>query len=310
MEGSNVVLDVRNLSKLYGARLAVNNISLTVNSGEIFGFLGPNGAGKSTFIKAITGLAKFDTGEVYICGKNIKTQFCEAISNVGAIIESPEMYGHMSGYDNLTYFASFYPNVTKQKIDEIIEFVGMTARAREKMSKYSLGMKQRLGIAQAMLNDPKILILDEPTNGLDPAGIKEVRDLFIRLAKERGITILISSHILSEIQMMCSKVAIINKGTLIAVKNIEELTAGKDGKHTVQFSVNDKLGVAKYLDETFGLKPFFYNDNLRVDMPKEDIPKVIGGIIAAGFTVMGAQPVEKTLEEMFLELTGGSYGIE
>ena len=190
---ANIVLDVSNLTKKYGDRVAVDNVSFQVFEGEIFGLIGPNGAGKTTIIRMITGLAKPTTGSVFICGKNIAKDFEKAISNVGGIIENPELYSYMSGMDNLKFYASLYPNVTKEKIREVVSLVGMEKRIYDKVRTYSLGMKQRVGIAQALLNNPKLLILDEPTNGLDPNGIKEMRSFLKNLSAQKKISILVSN---------------------------------------------------------------------------------------------------------------------
>ena len=219
---SRVVLKLENVTKAFEDRVAVNNVSFEINEGEIFGFLGPNGAGKSTTIKMITGLAKMTTGDVFISGKSITKEYEAAIRNLGGIIENPEMYGYLTGYDNLKFFASLYEDVTENRIWEVASLVGMQNRLKDKVKNYSLGMKQRLGIAQALLHYPKILILDEPTNGLDPNGIQEMRIFLKKLARENNIAILISSHILAEMEQICDTIAIIDKGKLVEIKTIKQ----------------------------------------------------------------------------------------
>ena len=184
---ASFTLKVRNLTKRYGERLAVDNISFEVFQGEIFGFLGPNGAGKTTTLKIITGLAKPTSGSVEVCGFNIVRQFEKAVNNVGGIIENPELYSYMSGLNNLKYYASLYNDITKAKINEVVALVGMESRIKDKVKTYSLGMRQRVGIAQALLHSPRLLVLDEPTNGLDPEGIHEMREFLKKLAHQKNI---------------------------------------------------------------------------------------------------------------------------
>jgi len=222
VENNAVVLKVEGVTKIYGERAAVNNVTFNIHRGEIYGLIGQNGAGKTTIIKIITGLAKATSGSVYICGYNVENNFEKAIRNVGGIIENPELYSYMSGMDNLKYYASLYGGINQNRIDEIVALVGMENRINDKVKTYSLGMKQRVGIAQALLHDPKLLILDEPTNGLDPYGIKELREILKKISQEERISILISSHILSEVENICDSVAIINKGNIISEFGIEE----------------------------------------------------------------------------------------
>jgi len=184
---SNIVLKVSNLTKKFGNRTAVDNISFDVYEGEIFGFLGPNGAGKTTAIRMITGLAKPTSGDVFVCGNSITKHFEKAIVNIGGIIENPEMYKNLTGMENLKYYASLYPKIKKDRIDEVVHLVGMENRINDKVKTYSLGMRQRIGIAQALLHNPKLLILDEPTNGLDPNGVLEMRNFLKTIAFEKNL---------------------------------------------------------------------------------------------------------------------------
>ncbi|HEV2661009.1 MAG TPA: ABC transporter ATP-binding protein, partial [Ktedonobacteraceae bacterium] len=221
-----VVLQARNLSKKYGQRLAVDDLNLSIQRGDIFGFLGPNGAGKTTTIRMAFGLITPTAGSVEVLGKDIAQHRAEVLPRVGALIETPALYTYMSGLDNLKAIAATLGGVPTQRYDSILDLVGLRGRERDRVRTYSLGMKQRLGIAIALLQDPELLILDEPANGLDPAGIVEMRDLMHRLASE-GKTVFISSHLLSEVQQICSRVAIINFGRLITETTIEELTRGQ-----------------------------------------------------------------------------------
>lgn len=219
----DIILDVKELSKSYKHIRAVDNITFQVKKGEVMGFLGPNGAGKTTTIRMLTGLAKADAGQVNICGKDITTEFEEAMINVGAIAETPHLYENMTGMDNIKLFSGLYPNVTQEGIDKAIEISGLKNRLGEKVKNYSLGMKQRIGLAVALLHNPSLLILDEPTNGLDPAGIRSMRDFLKDLAHNHNVAVLVSSHILSEMQLLCDRVAIISNGQIKCIETMKNI---------------------------------------------------------------------------------------
>lgn len=208
------VVEVRNLTKRIRHKNIVDQISFELFPGEVFGFLGPNGAGKTTTIRMIVGLIGMSDGDVAINGYSIRTSFREAIRHVGAIIENPELYKHLTGMQNLKQFARMVGNLPQSRIDQIVQLVGLTARIHEKVKTYSLGMRQRLGIAQALLHKPAVLILDEPTNGLDPAGIREMRQLVRKLAAEEGIAVMVSSHLLAEMEQMCDRFGVVTEGRL------------------------------------------------------------------------------------------------
>lgn len=220
------VLEVDGLTKLYNNGRGVKDINFEVYKGDVFGFLGPNGAGKTTVMKSITGLNMFKNGRVEILGFDLKTQFEKALGKVGAIIETADLYEYMSAYNNLKIASRFYKNMEKYSIDEILDIVQLTEFKNEKVSKFSLGMKQRLALALALISKPELVILDEPTNGLDIEGTVEMRNLIIELATKKGITFFISSHLVHEIELMCNRVAIINNGQLINkgenIKSIKE----------------------------------------------------------------------------------------
>jgi len=220
------VLEVKGISKKLSGKEVLKNISFSVEEGEIYGFLGPNGAGKTTTIKIIVGLIEANRGQIIICSKDLKKNREEAIKNVGAIVENPSLYEYLSGYENLMQIARM-KKVSKESVEEIIELVGLKDRIKDKVKRYSLGMKQRLGIGAALIGDPKLLILDEPTNGLDPYGIMELRELMKNLAKERNIAIFISSHILSEIELVCDKVCFIAEGRIMSIEELEPISEEK-----------------------------------------------------------------------------------
>ncbi|MDO5291941.1 MAG: ATP-binding cassette domain-containing protein [bacterium] len=218
-----VAVKIEHINKYFGKRQILHDISLETYAGEVFGFLGPNGAGKTTTIKMIVGMLHIDEGDISICGSSVTKDFEAALSNIGAIVENPEFYKYMSGLDNLKQYARMRKGVTPERLKEVIDIVGLTDRIGDKVGKYSLGMRQRLGVAQAIMHNPKVLILDEPTNGLDPAGIKQLRDLLRYLAHETGICVLVSSHLMSEMELMCDRVGIVTNGTLVNVTSVEEL---------------------------------------------------------------------------------------
>lgn len=218
---SKVVLKCENLSKKLSKKTRINNVSFSMYENDILGFIGPNGAGKTTIIKLILGLYRYDSGIVEINGYNLKNDFVKAISGVGAIIENPDLYMYMTGYENIMISAKIY-NIEKEKVANIVKLVGLEDKINEKVSKYSLGMRQRLGIAQAIVHSPKVLILDEPTNGLDPEGIIDLNNLLKKLAKN-GMAIMISSHILSELELLCNKFCFINNGRIVSYKTMFEL---------------------------------------------------------------------------------------
>ena len=205
----NKLLEVKNVNKYFGKKRVLKNVSFSVDEGEILGFIGPNGAGKTTTIKLILGLQSISDGKVFINGYDVTKDFSKAIEKVGAIVESPDMYMYLSGRKNLEMVARMYDNISKSRIDEVIKLVGLENRINDKVSKYSLGMRQRLGIAASLIHSPNLLILDEPTNGLDPEGIKELRVLLKNLAKKEKVGILISCHNLSELESFCTDVCII-----------------------------------------------------------------------------------------------------
>ena len=229
------ILEIKNVSKKIGKRQILNNLSLEVKEGEIYGFVGPNGAGKTTLIKVMLGLYKSDSGTIKIDGYDIKHDFENAMNAVGAIIENPEMYSYMTGKDNIDLYLRMNPNSDKKYVKDVIESVKLGNRINNKVRTYSLGMRQRLGIAQALVSKPKILILDEPTNGLDPLGIKELRDILKKISKEQNIAVFISSHILKEIELICDRIAIIDNGTILEVKDMNDI---KEEKLQVLFELS------------------------------------------------------------------------
>ena len=230
------------LEKKVKDKILVQDISFSVNQGEVVGLVGPNGAGKTTIIKLILGLVKITKGNVYINGLDIEKNFVKAIEKVGAIVENPDLYMYLSGYDNLKITANNYKNISKERINEVIKIVGLENRIKDKVSTYSLGMRQRLGIAEAIINNPQLLILDEPTNGLDVEGIIEIRNLIKDLSK-KGIAILVSSHNLSEIGNICSRIIAVKKGKIVEDSDIDNFTDG--GRLSLEDAFIKKVGENK-----------------------------------------------------------------
>jgi len=238
---SNYVVEVNNLSKTYKGFTAVNGINLNIKEGRIYGFLGPNGAGKSTTIRMILGLIKSSSGNIKVFDKNLKQNRSSILKNIGALVEAPSYYGHLNAYENLKIWATI-KGVDKEAIDNTLNLVGLYEHRKRKVSKFSLGMKQRLGIAQALIGDPELVILDEPTNGLDPMGIKEIRNLIVDLAKNHNKTIIVSSHILSEMELMVDDVGIINRGKILYEGSLLDLKAKYDSNLSLEDIFLDLTG--------------------------------------------------------------------
>ncbi len=301
-----VVLRTRNLSKHYGNRLAVNNLNLEVRRGEIFGFLGPNGAGKTTTIRMALGLIAPTSGSVEILGLDVATQRANVLPRVGALVETPALYLYLSGRDNLRAVASVLGGVPKARIDAVLELVGLSVRQKDRVRTYSLGMKQRLGVAMALLQDPDVLVLDEPANGLDPAGIVEMRDLMHRLSSE-GKTVFISSHLLPEVQQICTRVAIINLGKLVTEATIEELTS-RHGEFAVTLDRAEQA-LALIQAQTWGRDAHLDTDGaLITPAPGERGRELNLFLVKAGFAPDTITQATQDLEQVFLHLTNGGSG--
>lgn len=295
------VLKVSNLKKSFGKNEIIKNISFQIKEGEIFGFLGPNGSGKTTTIKMLVDLIGMDSGNISIMGKDIKGDREAALSHIGAVVESPELYSYLSGYENLMQIARIR-NISKNRINEIVELVGLTGRIKDKMKKYSLGMKQRLGLAAALLSDPKLLILDEPTNGLDPNGMIELRKILKELAAKKGMAVFVSSHILGEIQQLCDTVAFIEDGIITSIESMTMVhntlvyiieTDKKDETHVILQNINGINSVRE------GEKGYIF------ELSERKPSLILKEIINAGIEVESFSKHSKELEERYLELIKG-----
>ncbi|WP_061313184.1 ABC transporter ATP-binding protein [Clostridium botulinum] len=302
------VLELKNVSKVMGNTVLVEDISFTVNKGEIFGFLGPNGAGKTTTIKMITGLYSISKGEIYIDGKNVKKQFEKALQGVGGIIENPEMYGYLSGKDNLKIYARMHGGITKHRIDEVVNLVKLGNRINDKVSKYSLGMRQRLGVAQALLHRPKLLILDEPTNGLDPMGIKELRETLRELCDKEGLSVMVSSHLLSEMELMCDRFGIIDSGKIIDIKTIDDIKNNESlNIKTYLLEVNDKKKTIRIINSRYPNVALNEDkEGIKISCEKDELAKINKELVINDISVFGTRVITKTLEDEFMQVTSGS----
>lgn len=302
---SNIVETV-NLCKKYKTTYAVKDLNLQVKKGEIYGFLGPNGSGKTTSIKMLLGLIKATAGSVTLFGKQLESDRNHILKKVGALVESPSYYGHLTGYENLKIIQRML-NVPEKRIQEVLNIVRLTKAQNKLVKQYSLGMKQRLGIAIALLGKPELLILDEPTNGLDPAGIHEIRDLIKSLPETDGITILISSHLLSEIDQMATQVGIISEGNLIFQDSIEVLR-NKSDSH-IRVRVNDANKAKSILENKFDdCIQLDANSNLILNKTDDNhISLVNNMLVDSNLSVYRIEEIKSSLEDVFLNIIKGEY---
>ena len=294
------ILKCENLKKQVKNKVIVENISFSLDKGDIVGFIGPNGAGKTTTIKLILGLIKLTEGKVYIDGYDIQKNFIKAMEKVGAIVETPDLYMYLSGYDNLKLTANNYKNITKKRINEVIKMVGLENRIKDKVSTYSLGMRQRLGIAEAIINNPELLILDEPTNGLDVEGTIEIRNLIKELSKE-GIAILISSHNLTEIDNLCNRIIVIKNGRIITNDTIDNFkTFSNETTYVLELDHLDNLDqvILNYKYEIVS------KNKIRVYISKEEMAKLMESLIKNKYQIYSMQEEKLTSEQAFMKKVG------
>lgn len=293
------VLQVSDLTKQIKKTQIIKGVSFDMKQGEILGFLGPNGSGKTTTLRMLVGLSKPSSGDIKICGYSLKKDFVKAMANVGCIIEGPDLYDYMSGYKNLEMLGSMSDGVTIRDIDEAVTLVGMENRIHDKVNVYSMGMKQRIGLAQALIHKPKLLILDEPTNGLDPQGIHEFREIVKNLAREKGISVLISSHLISEVQLMCDRVSIINNGSIIRSASIEDVLSTGE----VIWTLDDPIKAQSILKTSFNIESTIEAYDLKAIVDAEKIADINKTFIESGFELTYVENKKQTLEELFLTLT-------
>jgi ABC-type multidrug transport system ATPase subunit len=299
------VIEISRLTKHFKNVLAVDELDFQVSKGDVFGFLGPNGAGKSTTIRMILSLISPTSGTIKVFGKSLTENRKEILTNVGAIVEKPDFYQYLPAIKNLEILAKISgKEVSNNRIMELLELVGLKDRTKSKVKTYSHGMKQRLGIAQALLHNPELIVLDEPTTGLDPHGMKEIRDLIIRLSKEENKTIFLSSHILSEIELVANRMIIINKGSKIVEGEVSKLLNTNSVKVTVE--VDNSEQTVKVLENTIWYKSIesITENKLSVNLEQKDIPALNKYLVEKGVMVNALIPV-RSLEDYFLSITAG-----
>ena len=289
------ILECKNLCKKFGKKEILKDVSFSINEGDILAFIGPNGSGKTTTIKLILGLQRIDSGSVNINSYDVTKDYVKAIAKVGAIVENPDSYMYLTGWQSLCLVADCYKGISKDHILEIVKYVGLEERINDKVSKYSLGMRQRLGIAKALLNSPNLLILDEPTNGLDPEGIKDLRDLLKKLAGD-GLGILISSHNLAELESFCNKVCIIDKGHILEYSEVKDF---KSNESRVIFKVSDTTNLPISNAQEIKKHSFV------VKASREEVASIIRKLVKNKIDIYEVREDELTLEEAFLKKTGG-----
>ncbi|HZJ83724.1 MAG TPA: ABC transporter ATP-binding protein [Clostridia bacterium] len=300
------LLRIEGLTKTIKKKKILDDISLTVNTGEIVGFLGPNGAGKTTTIKMIMGLFKITSGTINVCGYDVTKNFEKAMENIGGIIENPDLYQRLTGRENLEYLASMYKNVDKKSIDDVVELVKMSGRIDDKVKTYSLGMRQRLGVAQALIHNPPLLVLDEPTNGLDPLGIKELRDMLKYLSKEADVGVFISSHLLSEMELMCDRIYIIDDGVVIGEKTIhDEEESIEKIVYEYTFVTDNNVETLEYLNK-LGKDPQVENGGVKIIMGRSEIPNIIKDLVSQNIGIFAVNEKHRTLEQDFISMTTGT----
>ena len=297
------LLETHNLTKEYNGRKAIDDLNITMYEGDIYGFLGPNGAGKSTTMKTILGLVKPTSGNIIINGYDVTKDREKAISKIGAMVEAPSFYGGLSGYKNLVLMTNLY-GIPQKRADEVLEMVDMTYAKDKNVSEYSLGMKQRLGIARAFLNSPDTVILDEPTNGLDPQGIKEIRELIQKLSKKYNVSFLISSHILSEIQAICNRIGIIQKGKLKVEGYVSDLLNADE--ETIEIHTREKEKTTRIIKNmNIGCKIQNFEDGIKITVKKGNFQNINKLLINNNIVMENISCKSSSLEDYFLNVTEG-----
>lgn len=303
---NNKVLEVNHISKKRGRKKVLDDINFSISKGEVCGFVGRNGAGKTTLIKIITSMLFPDEGEVIICGKNLKTEREKALKNIGAVVETPVMYGYMTGRQNLNYISSVLDGITNNEIEDAIKFSNLGNKIDEKVKKYSLGMKQRLGLAEALMGNISLLILDEPTNGLDPMGVFELKNTINTLVKEKEVSIFISSHILSEIENICSKVVFIDDGKVISVQEIDDKEKSSSEKNMfIKTNLPRKSSeIIQSISHVKLLKVKNDGISILINTESHDIFEVLKKLHDSGINIEGFFEIKQNLEDKFIKMMG------
>ena len=304
------VLEVVGVTKNYKNRNVLNNLSFNVYAGEIFGFIGPNGAGKSTLIRIICGMTPPTKGEVFVKEKSIQNNFENAIINVGAMVENCQVYSYMTGYQNLSYYASLYKGIDHADIDTVVDIVGMTSRIHDKVKTYSYGMKQRIALAQALLHHPKLLVLDEPTNGLDANGIIELRRTLKLLAAKTNMAIFVSSHILAEMEQLCDTVAIFDRGKILELRTMEDIQKMSNAENRISIKVDYPNYACKIIANMFELKPELAGNCILIPNNQELLPSILSSLKKRRINVFETKVINKNLEDIYLDILKSSKNKE
>jgi ABC-type multidrug transport system ATPase subunit len=302
MQSPEIILHTANLGKRFKNRWAARNINIEVHRGDVFGFLGPNGAGKSTTMRMMLSLIDPTEGEVEIFGKSLKRERSLALASVGGIVEKPDFYNYLSAYRNLEIVGALNDGASRKRIEEVLDLVGLLPRSRDNVKTFSHGMKQRLGIAQALLSNPELIILDEPTNGLDPQGMKEVRDLVLHLARDQKKTVFLSSHLLNEIELVATRMAVINKGEMVVQGDVQELL--DEGEKYVVLKAEPKAKVISILRREKDLVDKFSakGGGFEVAADFRKIPLLAKVLVSGGVRIHAIIP-RRSLEDYFLSIT-------
>lgn len=297
-------IELTNLSKTIKGKQIIKDLNFKVEPGEVFGFIGPNGAGKTTTIRMIAGLVSISEGDVTVMGHSITKEFSKAIRHVGAIVENPEVYPFLTGMQNLKYYRRMIPGITKERIDEVVSLVGLEKAINQKAGRYSLGMRQRLGIAQALLHKPSVLILDEPTNGLDPAGIREIRQYIRALAKNENVAVIISSHFLAEIELMCDRIGIVKNGALIDVQSVDDTSTDTTELRQVSIEVDQPEVAVESVKVAHQIDGDIVDGLVRFEINKDTIPLIIQTLVEKDLLIYKVETSKTRLEDKFFDVIG------
>ena len=297
-------IELTNLSKSIKGKQIIKDLNFKVEPGEVFGFIGPNGAGKTTTIRMIAGLVSISEGDVTVMGHSITKEFSKAIRHVGAIVENPEVYPFLTGMQNLKYYRRMIPGITKERIDEVVSLVGLEKAINQKAGRYSLGMRQRLGIAQALLHKPSVLILDEPTNGLDPAGIREIRQYIRALAKNENVAVIISSHFLAEIELMCDRIGIVKNGALIDVQSVDDTSTDTTELRQVSIEVDQPEVAVESVKVAHQIDGDIVDGLVRFEINKDTIPLIIQTLVEKDLLIYKVETSKTRLEDKFFDVIG------
>ena len=297
-------IELTNSSKTIKGKQIIKDLNFKVEPGEVFGFIGPNGAGKTTTIRMIAGLVSISEGDVTVMGHSITKEFSKAIRHVGAIVENPEVYPFLTGMQNLKYYRRMIPGITKERIDEVVSLVGLEKAINQKAGRYSLGMRQRLGIAQALLHKPSVLILDEPTNGLDPAGIREIRQYIRALAKNENVAVIISSHFLAEIELMCDRIGIVKNGALIDVQSVDDTSTDTTELRQVSIEVDQPEVAVESVKVAHQIDGDIVDGLVRFEINKDTIPLIIQTLVEKDLLIYKVETSKTRLEDKFFDVIG------